>query len=372
MVVWRNCQLLLLCLITVTINAQTSNTFSRNVGDAAPPLRIREWIKGKPFQKFENGKFYVIEFWASWCKPCIAAMPHISRLAAKYKDKIAFLGVDILENKTTSTKKIKSFVDSMGLQMNYAVAIEDSSFMVTGWLDAFDERGIPKTFVINTEGRVAWIGQPKELDEALSKIINNEWNIKEVLAKRNLNRRLEELDDSLNYELKRYIDNPFKPGDLGKPDSALLEIHEIVSNEPSLKYAPIIANHTFYSLLKTNPHKAYEYGKTVITTSTYTSPAFDAIIGPIEWYSDKLNLPLEIYQLGAEAYQAKIDSYPYPEIVNIPKLYHKMAEWYWRAKDKSKAINAIQKAIQIMKDRKNIPAKEIDVLESLLKQYKKM
>lgn len=85
-------------------------------------------------QTFEKGKVYVVEFWATWCKPCIAAMPHLSALARKYKDKVAVLGIDIYEKNTTSIEKVKAFVDSMGDRMGYHVAIDKNKFMETSWL----------------------------------------------------------------------------------------------------------------------------------------------------------------------------------------------------------------------------------------------
>src|SRR6266404_4476353 len=180
--------LLLLCIIAVTTHAQNDQLPSLNIGDPAPPLRVRGWLKGTPVQSFEKGKVYVVEFWATWCKPCIAAMTHLSALAGKYKDRVTILGIDIYEKKTTSMEKVKAFVDSMGHQMDYYhLAAEDSNFMVAGWLDASGERGIPKSFVVNEDGRLAWIGYPKELDEVLPKIVNNIWDIKEALAKRDLN-----------------------------------------------------------------------------------------------------------------------------------------------------------------------------------------
>jgi thiol-disulfide isomerase/thioredoxin len=365
-----NFQLLLwLCIMTITIHAQEVPPPSVNIGDSAPPLRLRSWLKGVPVQSFEKGTVYVVEFWATWCGPCKAEMPHLSALAREYKDKVTFIGIDVYEKRTTSLEKIKAFVDSMGNRMDYEVAAEDSNFMAAGWLDASGEqvKGIPRSFVVNADGRLAWIGHPSKLSEVLPKIVNNTWNIKEALAKRNLEKRLQELDDSASYELMTYRGDPEKPDDLGKPDSALLLINEIVGHEPGLKYAPRIAFHTFSSLLKTNSHKALEYGKVAMVTSTYDDPAFDVIIGAIELYSDKLNLPAEIYQLGSEAYQSEIDQIPYPEIVDISKLYSKMAEWYWRANDKSKAIDAQQKAIEALKSKN---ATEMAEFESRLEQYK--
>jgi len=366
--------LLLLCVTAITTRAQNDQSPFLNLGDSAPPLQVREWIKGTPVQRFEKGNIYVLEYWATWCKPCIAAMPHLSDLAKKYKGTVTILGVDVMEKKPTSMKKIKAFVDSMGHRMDYNIAIEDSNFMVAGWIEASGEQnnGIPRTFVVNAEGKLAWIGHPSELDEVLTKMVKNTWDIKEASTKRNLNKYLAELDRETIYTLIPYKGDAYKKDYVGKPDSALLVIDEIVRKEPGLKYAPIIASHTFSSLLKTNPHKAYEYGKEVLVTPTYQDPAADIIIGDIEWYSDKLNLPLEIYQLGAEAYQVTIDQIVYPELVNIPKLYKNMADMYWRSKNKSKAIEAQQKAIEALKSKKGFSMRDMTAFEFQLQQYKKM
>lgn len=363
---------MLLCFITVISYAQEARLISLNIGDPAPPLRVDEWLKGKPVQSFEKGNVYVLEFWATWCKPCKAAMPHLSALANEYKNKVTIIGIDVYETKNTSLQKIKAFVDSMGNRMDYHVATQDSNFIVADWIEASGEKGngIPRTFVINAEGKLAWIGHPTKLAETLAKIVDNTWNIDTALANRNLNRRLAALDDSLSYELMRYDVKSDKPGDFGKPDSVLFAIDEIIRKEPGLTYAPHMAYNTFSALLKRNPHKAYEYGKMVLITSTYDEPASQAICDVIKMNSDKLNLSKEIYELGAEAHQAIINRYP--EIANVPKHYHEMAECYWRANNKSKAIEAEEKAIEAQKNETPFSAKKIAELESQLQQYKKM
>lgn len=363
-----------LLLLIIAVSAKPQNDpLSLNIGDSAPPLRVREWIKGTPVQKFEKGTVYVLEFWATWCKPCIAAMPHLSALAGEYKDRVIVIGIDIFEKKSTSSKKVKAFVDSMGLRMNYHVTAEDSNFVVNDWLDASGVRdeGIPRSFVINAAGRLAWIGHPKSLAEVLPKIVNDTWNIKEAHTKRISDKRLAELDKNANYDLMKYSHDSFNPHFIEKPDSVLLAINEIIRSEPKLKYAPLMAYNTFSSLLKTNLQKAYQYGKVVMVTATYEEPAYSSIYNVIDFYSDKLNLPVEIYRLGAEAYQTDIDHIPYPEIVNIQKRYHRMAALYWRANEKSKAIDAEQKAIQTLKNKKDFSRADLTAFELQLQHYKK-
>ncbi len=184
-----NFQLLqMLCMIAVNTHAQDEQSPFLNIGDPAPPLRVREWLKGTPVQRFEKGHVYVLEFWATWCAPCKAAMPHLSALAREYKDRVTILGIDVMEMKNTSREKVKAFVDSMGpgwiIWWPQRIAI----FKAADWLVASGEQimGIPRTIVVNAEGRLAWMGHPKYLSEVLPKIVNNDWDIKEALAKRNL------------------------------------------------------------------------------------------------------------------------------------------------------------------------------------------
>ena len=372
--------LILLCMLTFVSHAQNDQTSSLNIGEKAPPMRLHEWIKGVPVQEFEKGRIYVVEFWATWCRPCKAAMPHLSALSLKYKDSVTVVGIDILEHKNTSIEKIKTFVDSMGLRMNYAVAVQDSNFMETDWYLAAGggkNIGIPSSFVINRDGRLAWVGPTYNLDKILPEIINNTWDIKDELNKRNLAQHLRELDDSLFNELSNYRgDYRIKPWKKPRPESALLAIKKIIKSDSTLTYSPRIAYYTFWFLLRTNQRKALEYGRIALVSFDYDDePEYDVIVNVISnsnqstIYSNKLTISPEIYQLGAEAYQVKIDHIHYPEIIDMFKYYHKMAEWYWLAKNKLKAIDAEQEAIVTLKEETEFSKPMLAEYELTLKKY---
>jgi thiol-disulfide isomerase/thioredoxin len=346
-----------------------AQTPSLNIGDIAPPLWVKAWLKGEPVRHFEKGKVYVVEFWATWCAPCRAVMPHLSALAAEYKDKVIFLGIDVMEGKTASINKLQAFVDSMGRRMNYLVAAEDKSLMADGWLYASGEQGIPKTFVINGEGRLAWIGAPERLHEILPKILDNTLTTDETNAQRIFDKRLAELDDSANFELIRFRGDPEILSNRHRLDSALLMINEFVKKEPRLQYAPSVGTYTFTIFLQTDPEEAYHFGKVFLATPTYEDPPYHVIIGIIGSYSYKLNLPNKIYELAAEAYQKEIDRWP--QTTNIPNNYHKMAEWYWRACNTAKAIESEQNAITALKSKENLSVTDLAAFESRLNEYKK-
>jgi thiol-disulfide isomerase/thioredoxin len=151
------------------------------VGDRAPKLQVKEFIKGEEVKKFDKGKVYVVEFWATWCPPCRESIPHLTELQKKYKD-VTFIGVSAFEN---DQKKVKPFVEEMGAKMDYRVALDDvpeggqrqDGKMAKNWMIAAKQGGIPTAFVIDGEGRIAWVGHPMELEDPLKQIVAGKWDL---------------------------------------------------------------------------------------------------------------------------------------------------------------------------------------------------
>lgn len=147
------------------------------VGSAAPALAMSKFIKGEPVTKFETGKVYVMEFWATWCGPCRAAMPHLSELQAKYPD-ITFIGQNVWEK---DESLIEPLVEEMGSKMAYRVAKDDKTvdkdgIMARTWMLAAGQKGIPCSFVIGKDSKIAFIGHPMELGEVLPQILDGSFD----------------------------------------------------------------------------------------------------------------------------------------------------------------------------------------------------
>src|SRR5438105_4278369 len=84
-----------------------------SVGDSAPKLKVKEFVKGDPVKDLEKGKVHVVEFWATWCGPCRVSIPHLTELQKKHKD-VVFIGVSVSER---DFDNVKPFVEKMGDKM---------------------------------------------------------------------------------------------------------------------------------------------------------------------------------------------------------------------------------------------------------------
>lgn len=141
-------------------------------GDAAPEIKVASWAQGEPVKAFEGDKVYIVEFWATWCGPCVASIPHVDALQKKYAAKgLVVIGQNLGEDAPT----VSAFVRKMAGKMSYRVTVDDKSGggrMAKTWLEAAGENGIPCAFIVNKSGRIAYIGHPMEIkDELLEKLL---------------------------------------------------------------------------------------------------------------------------------------------------------------------------------------------------------
>jgi thiol-disulfide isomerase/thioredoxin len=155
-------------------------------GDPAPKLEVSKWVQGDPVTAFETGKVYIVEFWATWCGPCVVTIPYLNELHLQFKDRgVVVIGQDVLEQNDSA---VPPFVAKMGTNMTYRVALDDKSkdpngAMVKNWMEAAGQKGIPTAFVINKQGRIAWIGHPLNLKEkVLEDILADRFDIAQAVA----------------------------------------------------------------------------------------------------------------------------------------------------------------------------------------------
>ena len=156
------------------------------IGDPAPKLQIAKWVQGEPVKEFEPGKVYIVEFWATWCGPCRASIPHLNALYQQFKGKgIVVIGQDVWEQDESG---VAPFIKKMGTNMTYRVALDDKTkqdkgAMAATWMEAAGRDGIPSAFIINKKGVVAWIGHPMEMTEKLwEDILSDKYDVAKAAA----------------------------------------------------------------------------------------------------------------------------------------------------------------------------------------------
>jgi len=147
---------------------------SLKVGDPAPALKVTRWLRGDAVTKFEPGKVYVVEFWATWCGALHGFMPYLSELQTRYKDRgvtiIGFTSRDIRGVPGNTEEEVAAFVRKQRPAPRYTFAYADDGTTADAWLKAAGQRGFC-TFVVDRAGRIAYMGHPLFLGMVLRKVV---------------------------------------------------------------------------------------------------------------------------------------------------------------------------------------------------------
>jgi len=170
-------------------------------------LNIEHWVQDgngffKPVTEFEKDKVYVVEFWATWCGPCIASMPHLAELQNKYRGN----GVQIISVSDESLDEVKDLLgkknDELGktfaeITAPYSLTTDPDRSVYDDYMTAAMQEGIPTAFLVGKTGIVEWIGHPVELDEPLAAVVAGNWDReafkKEMVAQQNMQENMQRL-----------------------------------------------------------------------------------------------------------------------------------------------------------------------------------
>ncbi len=147
----------------------SAGTESVLVGKPAPEFQL-DVVDGKPFKLADTrGKVVILDFWATWCGPCLQAMPQVDRVAHEFeKDGVLLVAVNLQEG----PELIKPLLDR--LKLKPMVALDRDGIVA----QKYGANAIPQTVVIDREGKVTRLfvgGGPKfedQLREAVQATLN--------------------------------------------------------------------------------------------------------------------------------------------------------------------------------------------------------
>lgn len=135
-------------IFALVSNLQADNTVYR-VGDQAPDFQLTQINKNNEAEIVKlsdlRGKGVMLNFWATWCKPCEAEMPYMQELYPKYEE----LGIEIVAVSLDSTELVVDrFIDKYDLTFPIP---HDTKGEIR---DLYKVGPLPSTFFINSEGEI--------------------------------------------------------------------------------------------------------------------------------------------------------------------------------------------------------------------------
>lgn len=151
-------------------------------GDPAPPIVAARWLRGGTLPGFAPGRVYVLDFWSTWCPPCIDTLPFIASLGKRYAGSATVIAMDVWE---PDRARLRRFIDSHADILAATVATDsipdgkeaNEGLTAAAWLGTSAGASIPKTFIVDGQGRIAWVGAPEDVERPLAEVILGTWEV---------------------------------------------------------------------------------------------------------------------------------------------------------------------------------------------------
>lgn len=353
-------KLIPIVMLLGVVGARPAAAQKLKMGDPAPRLEVKQFLKGAPVKALEKGKMYVVEFWATWCGPCRQTIPHLSELQKKFPA-VTFIGVSIWEE---SQAGVAPFVKQMGNKMEYRVAMDAvapndrggrSGKMATNWMQAAGQNGIPSAFIINKEGKVAWIGHPGAMEEPLSQIVAGKYNLQRAAAQK----QQESRKQARMMELAKKVQAAEQAKN---PKAALAAVNQAFKEDPALER--MLGTYKLNLLTRTDMAQATAYGNRLVDGPYKSNPE---ALNQIAWTLVAPEAPKPSKQMAALSLKAALKADTLSKGKN-PAVADTLARAYFVNGNAAKAYETQQRAIALAK---GTPLEKRPDLPQRLAEYKK-
>ena len=138
-------------------------------GAQAPDFEAKD-LSGNTFKLSDvKGKVVLLNFWATWCTPCVLEMPSFERLSKTFQEK-GLLVVAVNMDSVDREEEVKKFVERYGLSFK---VLRDPTFEVGS---RYGVTGYPETFIIDREGRLVSFNDPQTQRPLIRIISDRRWD----------------------------------------------------------------------------------------------------------------------------------------------------------------------------------------------------
>ena len=139
-----------LCLLAVSCGSPSAEPEEYTAAEEGGEMRdfTGETVSGEKFTlSDQKGKVILLNFWATWCGPCVGELPAFPRLVEKYGDDLCLVTVNCGEDKET----VESFLSENGYAFT---ALLDTDYAIS---DIYPTDGIPYTLIFDRDGKISHI-----------------------------------------------------------------------------------------------------------------------------------------------------------------------------------------------------------------------
>ena len=320
----------------VAVESPSAATPSLNPGSPVKlgALASAKWVQGEAPKEFETGKVYMFECWATWCGPCIAAIPHVNDLHKKYHDKgLRVFGINVWED---GFDKVADFVKKKGDGMSYPVAYTGrGSDFEKQWLNAAGVKGIPHAFVVR-DGKLVLKTHPSQLtDSVIEALLAGEEESQKAIEQ--INTAASSREKTLT--VIRDFRQAAAKGDAAAMEAAIAEMEKLDAKSPylpSLRFELLTARKDWDGATKMLKEMPAGPGRQMTLAMTANKIGMQK--------AD--DYPQSFIAAFAETYARQIAG---SQRVN-PMEYMTLATLQWKAGDKEKAVATGRKAATSAKE----------------------
>ena len=151
---------LIAAVLALACSASAQNNEPK-LGDSPPRIRLQKLLQAPEGAKADwaalEGKVVVLEFWATWCGPCVAAIPHLNELADRFKGQpVQFIAIT-----DESPETIEPFLKRKPIHAWVGLNTDKAMFK------AYGITGIPHTVIVSKTGKIAGVTHPVNLTESV-------------------------------------------------------------------------------------------------------------------------------------------------------------------------------------------------------------